>query len=141
MRTSSTLSMIRSLTVLFTTRTLTVLQRPPSSTFAFDPAASVVVAHTLRIADLLHVVHGNLQPLVQTPSARIAAGAPPRPLTVACDQNDGQIGDGGLRLDERLDPGALCDPLAHVREIGGGVAGACARSAASKPVEQSQLGR
>src|SRR5262249_25295310 len=115
MRTPSTLSTNRSV-ISLTARTLAVFQLPPSGAFAFDAAAGIVVAHALRVADLLHVVHGNVQPLTQPPRACVATCASPCPFAVACDQHDGDIGDGGLRLDERLDAVVLGHPLPHVRE-------------------------
>src|SRR6476646_9881329 len=78
MRTPSAPSTNRSV-IVPTVGTLTVLQLPTGGAFTFDATAGVVVAHALRIADLLHVVHRDGQPFVQPPGARVAACAPPRP--------------------------------------------------------------
>src|SRR3954468_12056420 len=142
MRTPSTLSTNRSVIASPMVQTLTVLQLPPSGAFPLDAAAGIVVAHSLRIADLLHVVHRDLQPLAQPPGTGIATRAAPRPFAVAGHQYNGDLGDRGLRLYERLDARMLSDPLPHVCEVGGGVMAATTapRPAAPKPVEQSQLG-
>src|SRR6478609_2467683 len=143
MRTPSTLSTNRSVIVSPMGETLTVLQLPPSGAFPLDTAAGVVVAHPLRIADLLHVVHRDLQTLAQPPGPGIAACATSRPFAVTGHQHDGELGDRGLRLHERLDARVLGDPMPHVCQVGGGVIAAAAapRPAAPTPAEQSQLGR
>src|SRR5690349_17492433 len=103
MRTSSTLSMNRSAIASPTVGTLTVLQLPPGSALPFDAAAGVVVAHALRVADLLYVVDGDLESVGQPTRACVATRAPPRPFAIAGHQDHRDVGDGGLRLDERLD--------------------------------------
>src|SRR3954468_2176745 len=135
MRTPSTLSTNRSVIVSPMFETLTVLQLPPSGAFPLDAASGIVVAHALRIADLLHVIHRDLQTLAQPPGPGIAACATPCPFAVTGYQHDGELGDRGLRLHERLDTRMLGDPLPHVCQVGGGVnpAAAAPRPAAPKP--------
>src|SRR3954465_5764715 len=124
MRTPSALSTNFSAMVSATVRTLTVFQLPPDGAVAFDAAAGVVVAHALRVADLLHVVDRDLQAVAQPPCTGVAARAPARPFAVTRNQHDSEFGDGGLRLDERLDTVVLGDPLPHVFQVGRGVGAA-----------------
>src|SRR6185312_14813202 len=114
---------------------------PADGALAFDAAAGVVVAHSLRVADFLHVVDRDVQPFAQPPGACVPACAPPRPLAVDGHQHHGDVGDGGLRLDVGLDAGAFGDPLPQVGQIGRGVTSAAAARTPAKPAEQCQLGR
>src|SRR3954470_5192000 len=99
MRTPSTLSTNRSAIVSPMVETLTVLQLAASGALPLDAAAGIVVAHALRIADLLHVVDRDLQPFAQPPGPGIAACATPSPFAVSGHQHDGDVGDRGFRLD------------------------------------------
>src|SRR3954462_671598 len=133
MRTPSTLSTNRSMIVSTMVETLTVLQLPPSGAFPLDASAGIVVAHALRIADLLYVVHRDLQTLAQPPGPGIAACATPRPFAVTGYQHDGEFGDRGLRLHERLYARVLGDPLPHVCQVGGGIIAAAAAPGPAAP--------
>ena len=86
---------------------------------ALDAPTCVVITHPLRVADLLHVVDGDLQLPGQPPGVALAAGLAAGPLAVAGHEHDGQIGDRRLGLDEAFDPGSLGDPVLHITQIGG----------------------
>ena len=105
---------------------------------AFDAPTCVVIAHPLRVADLLHVVDGDLQLPGQPPGVALAAGPAAGPLAVAGHEHDGQIGDGRLGFDEAFDAriAAATQSRRYLRSEPGryGRRG----TAASKPVEQSQ---
>src|SRR5882757_7747877 len=89
--------------------------------FTFDPPTRVVVPHPLRVTDLLHVVDRDLEPFAQPPGACVAPGPAAGPLSVGRDQDDRDVGDGGLRLNEGLHTGVFGHPLVQIAQIGCGV--------------------
>src|SRR5690349_8655673 len=111
-------------------------------TLAFDPATGVVIAHALRIADLLHVVHRDVEAIRQAAGARVAPGPSPGPFAVGCHQHDRDVGDRGSWFHECLDAVMFGDPLPQVFQVRGRVVAAASRRAptAPEPVEQTHRG-
>jgi hypothetical protein len=91
---------------------------------AFNATARVVVPHPLGIADLLHVVDGNLELVAEPAGTGVPSCAAAGPFAVCGDQHRRHLGDGGLRLDVGLDTLVLGDPLPQITEVGGRVVAA-----------------
>src|SRR5690606_11399456 len=104
--------------------------------FAQDALAGVVVAHPLRIADQLHVVHGHRQRPGELARRGRARDAPPRPRTVLVDQEQRRLGDRGPRLHAPRPPFVRRRPRAQVLQPV--VAGRSARAEPSSRQSREQ---